>query len=335
MRLLVELSGEQPALARAESLAAIEASGISAKVLLAEERLLAVETDAEPAWLGRRLGLAHYVDELLAWSGLEDVLPHARSLDFGDRTFRVRVNSFKGCHMKEELERKIGDLVAGSVNLTAPQEEVRLIEGEQHYLCRRLAAIDRSAFEARKVAERPFSLPISLHPRLARALVNLARVRDGATVLDPFCGTGGLLLEAGIIGARLLGGDVRGDMVEGCRAMLEQFGLRATLHQGDVGQSPERFGTVNAIVTDPPYGRATTTKGEPLASLYARALEAASAMLRPGGYLAMIVPSVTTLPEAGGFERVESYPLRVHKSLTRTFVVMRRADESAAPSQSA
>src|SRR5207249_4604363 len=128
----------------------------------------------------------------------------------------------------------------------------------RHYLCRRLAAIDRRAFEARKVGERSFVQPISLHPRFARALVNLSRVRDGGTLLDPFCGTGGILLEAGLVGAQVIGGDVRADMVEGCRAMLRGFGIDARLLAADVGAIPEAVGQVGAVAMDPPYGRAAT-----------------------------------------------------------------------------
>ena len=325
MRILVELSGEQPALARAEALAALKASGKRSRLLAAESRLLAVETDADPAWLGRRLGLAHYVEELLAWGTLDDALDAARTLDFADRTFRVRVNSLKSCHNKREIEKQVGDRVRGRVDLSDPQEEVRLIEGERHYLCRRLAAIDRHAFESRKVAERPFVHPISLHPRFARALVNLSRVPDGGVLLDPFCGTGGVLLEAGLIGARLVGGDVRGDMVEGCRATLRSFGLAADLHVADVGSLPSIIGAVDAIATDPPYGRATSTKGEPIAALYRRGMDVAAEVLKPGGHLAMIVPDMQLAAPPDGLEVSEAYPLYVHKSLTRHFVVIRRA----------
>lgn len=324
MRLLVELSGEQPALARAEALAALEASGRAHRVLAAEERLLAVEADVDPAWLGRRLALAHYVDELLAWGSLEDVLPVAASLDFGERTFRVRVNSLKGCHEKVALEKRVGDVVSGKVDLSSPDEEVRLIDGENHYLGRRAAVIDRPAFESRKVAKRGFFFPISLHPRLARALVNLARVQEGGTMLDPFCGTGGVLLEGGLVGARLIGSDIRGDMVEGSRNMLLRWGFPLAMHAVDVGDVPTLVDEVDAVATDPPYARSTTTMGEPLGSLYRRALEVSVEVLRPGGHIAMIVPMPELARPVEGLQPVESYAMRVHKSLTRHFVVMRR-----------
>lgn len=324
MRLLVELSGEHPALARAEAMAALEASGRAHRVLAAEERLLAVEADVDPAWLGRRLGLAHCVDELLAWGAVRDVLPVAATLDLGDRTFRVRVNSLKGCHEKQALEKQIGDLVSGRVNLSAPDEEVRLIDGENHYLGRRAAVIDRTAFESRKVAKRGFFFPISLHPRYARALVNLARAREGETLLDPFCGTGGVLLEGGLVGARVIGSDIRGDMVEGSRNMLQRWGFALAMYTMDVGDVPDVVDEVDAVATDPPYARSTTTMGEPLASLYARAFGVAAEVLRPGGYVAAIVPGPELARPVEGLRFVESYALRVHKSLTRHFVVMRR-----------
>jgi len=306
-------------------LAAIEASGKPCKVGLAGDRLLAVESDVDPAWLGRRLGLANCVDELLGWGSLEAAMAAAKLLELGDRTFRVRVNSLKGCHNKMEIERMIGDLVAGPVDLTNPNEEVRLIEGEQHYLGRRLAAIDRRAFEKRKVTERSFFFPISLHPRLARVLVNLSRVPEGGTLLDPFCGTGGVLLEAGLVGSRLVGGDVREDMVAGCREVLSEFGLAADLRVGDVAEIADNFGGVDAVAMDPPYGRATTTKGEALPSLYRRAFEAVAKAVRLDGYVAAILPDGVSMPGVEGLELVEAYDLRVHRSLTRTFVVTRRA----------
>jgi len=325
MRILLELSGENPSMARAEALAVLEASRRPHRVVAAEERLLAVDTDAEPRWLARRIALANNVDELLAKGDLDEVIDAAKGLDFGDRPFRVRVNSLKSCHNKVEIEKRIGDLIRGRVDLDEPEEEVRLIEGERHYLGLKLAAVDRRAYEARKVGKRSFDQPISLHPRFARVLVNLSHVPDGGTLLDPFCGTGGVLLEAGLVGAKAFGGDVREDMVEGCRTALAQWGVTVNLKVGDVADVAAAVGEVDAIATDPPYGRATSTRRESLASLYARFFDAAKRVLRPGGHLAVIVPDPALAKAPPSLEFVESYTLYVHKSLTRHFVVMRRA----------
>ncbi len=44
-----------------------------------------------------------------------------------------------------------------------------------------------------------------MSPKLARCMVNLTGVKENDLVLDPFCGTGGILIEAGIMGARVIG----------------------------------------------------------------------------------------------------------------------------------
>src|SRR5207245_1715269 len=89
----------------------------------------------------------------------------------------------------------------------AAMASARVGLGEEFVFGRVLHRVDRSRLEATKVANRPFSLPISLHPKFARALVNLARVPMAGTVLDPFCGTGGVLLEAAELGLRGVGID--------------------------------------------------------------------------------------------------------------------------------
>ncbi len=46
-----------------------------------------------------------------------------------------------------------------------------------------------------------------LPPKLARMLINLARQQDTRTIIDPFCGSGSILMEAGIMGLRATGID--------------------------------------------------------------------------------------------------------------------------------
>ncbi|MCK4365573.1 MAG: DNA modification methylase, partial [Thermoplasmatales archaeon] len=85
------------------------------------------------------------------------------------------------------------------VILENPDNEIRgLITDSKVYVGLKTAEINRSQFEERKIQHRPFFSPISLHPKLARALVNLSSIKKDETLLDPFCGTGGILLEAGL-----------------------------------------------------------------------------------------------------------------------------------------
>jgi tRNA G10 N-methylase Trm11 len=49
-----------------------------------------------------------------------------------------------------------------------------------------------------------------LPPKLARIMVNLARVPKGGTVIDPFCGSGTVLMEAALatVAAKIIGSDI-------------------------------------------------------------------------------------------------------------------------------
>jgi len=168
-------------------------------------------------------------------------------------------------------------------------------------------------------------LPISLHPKFARALVNLARVPMAGTVLDPFCGTGGVLLEANQLGLRGVGLDRERGMVLGTRTSLHSGGTLPDLAVADAGRPPVRAESIHGIATDPPYGRAASTRGEAIDQLYARAFRAFAELLPRGGHLAIVLPSERWIERGSEFlEFVESHGLRVHRSLVRHFCVFVR-----------
>lgn len=65
-------------------------------------------------------------------------------------------------------------------------------------------------------SERDYGRPLRddeagmLPPKLARIMVNLARVKDGETILDPFCGNGTVLMEGALItkAQHIIGSDI-------------------------------------------------------------------------------------------------------------------------------
>ena len=70
--------------------------------------------------------------------------------------------------------------------------------------------------------ERPFFKPVTLDPRLARLLVCLSFSRGKPSVIvDPFCGTGGIAIEASNLGLQVLASDLDSRMVEGTRTNME------------------------------------------------------------------------------------------------------------------
>ncbi len=328
MRLLLELSMECESLARSEALSTAETLGGAASIVSEEPGVVVIETEADPGALSERLALCHCVSEHLFSCAPDELMDTVRDIDVPGP---VRVHSTRvGTSFPEvDLERTnaaVGELVCGrlGVDIHSPRSEVRVVLSEQACVGRCMGRIDRSSYERRKVRNLPFNHPISIHPKYARALVNLTRTRPGGRLLDPFCGTGAIVMEASLAGCYALGTDISQKMIEGARMNLRSLDIDAELLRCDIGKISRVVGDVSGIATDPPYGRSTSTDGEPLPELFSRALGACADVLNRGSRIAMAVPDPLLLDGNGDFETVEVHPMWVHKSLTRHFCILRR-----------
>jgi len=327
VKLLLELSMECEPLARSEAIATAEALGGRSKVVRQEPGVLVIDTKADPAALANRLGLCHFVSEWLFTGDEGELAARAGEIDVEGP---IRVRSTKVGEVKVDLAgaaRLVGGIVGKSkgVDLHHPKSDVRVVFSENAHVGRLLGAIDRTSFEKRKNRYMPYFYPASLHPKFARALVNLTRTRYGGRFLDPFCGTGAIVAEADMIGLDAIGTDLSEKMIEGAKKNLEHVGADASLMLSDVGGIAASVGRVEGIATDPPYGKSTSTKGEGIPALYRRAFDAFSEVLDRGSYLAMVVPRKSLLDDADKFKLLETHSLWVHRSLTRHFCVLRKS----------
>lgn len=277
-----------------------------------------------------RLALTHRAGRYLGSCALEDAGKFARAVNLPPGTIAVRVKRFQGegsPDQANQIMRKVGECISQSrkVDLTRPDVKLRVLMSHGLHFYMDQVQVDREQFEGRHVRSRPFFSPISLHPRYARALVNLTRVRAGDTLLDPFCGTGGILLEASLVGARVLGSDISPEMIEGCRENLRHFNAGyERLEVLDVEKVADTFGQVDAVATDPPYGRSATTRKEPVLGLHERGMKAIAEALAPQGKAGIVLPY--PCQDRRGLELLESHRQRVHRSLDRHYcLLMRRA----------
>ncbi|HJQ94045.1 MAG TPA: hypothetical protein VJ874_07170, partial [Candidatus Thermoplasmatota archaeon] len=194
--------------------------------------------------------------------------------------------------------------------------------------------LDRSRFEARISDERAHFSPVGMHPRRAASLLHLARAPPCSRVYDPFCGTGGMVLEAALEGYDAWGSDLDPFMVQGTLQTLADAApepLDGQAFVADIADAPGLVGMVDAVVTDLPYGRSSGTDGEPLRGLYGRAFTAFAELLPAGGHLLVghSDPSLLAGLEAAGFRVVERHAEPVHKSLVRHYAVAMRIDAAA------
>ena len=332
----VELSGENPRLAEAELDGALRALGgrrgpSSGGPLLAGYAAVELETDELLAALPGRLALARrvlrpYPERTL--TGLEARL-RAEGAHGASAAFRP-VAAVRGPIVSRSALR-LADAYrtgGGAIRLDSPDRRFWVDERPDRALevFEEIGAVDRRALERRRMPRLPYQRPVSLPPRLGRVAANLAAIRPGDAVVDPFVGTGALLLEAALLGARVSGVDRSVAMVRGALQNLASFSVHP--ERLDVADAAEAFGPPGgggwaAVLTDPPYGRASGSGGESPEALVARVLPRWAERVRSGGRVVVVVPGgPDPLPEP--WVRTVSVADRVHRSLTREFRVYER-----------
>lgn len=304
MRLLFYLSGEHPLLAEAEVRALFETYKMKWKTLFFEHQIVIYDVDFFPEL--SRLSMTHKI----------------LNLDFSleEKKFRVRVKRILSDIESESLEKEIADELQEEygrlpVDLENPEQEVYCIVQKGERFVGRTVKDFPYSYEKRKPQYRPYFHPSSLHPRMARTLVNLGRAR--CEVLDPCCGTGGILIEAGLMGLSVKGLDISDRMVEGTKQNLEHFGITGhEIYQGDAAEVETYFPRVESVVTDMPYGKASRIVSSK--NLYSEAFHS----IREITERACIVCHSPYDFEPVGFAVEERFIVRVHRSLNRYIYVL-------------
>ena len=199
-------------------------------------------------------------------------------------------------------------------------------------------------FASRSATDRAYFRPVSLDPRLARTMVNLTRIlgEKPSGIIDPFCGTGGIIIEAALSDIHVFGSDLDVRMVEGSRQNLEQIEIDSSLYElftHDATQLEELWPVMegSAFVFDPPYGRNSWSDGEGM-DLFQRTVQSCQA-ISTGCFVILlpISPEKTELIRSGNvalaldgegdvFSRILSeqnlridvaHSIHVHRSLAR------------------
>ena len=205
-----------------------------------------------------------------------------------------------------------------------------MMKGKNIYTGRLIHEFNPSKFFERKSALRPYSKPISLRPREARCWVNLSGVERGEKLLDPFCGTGGILIEAGLTGCDIYGSDSEMEMVSGTKMNLDYYGLEGKVKRCKAQNLTNRWEeSFDGVVTDPPYGRASKVGGEEIESTYKESLSEIERILKGGGKCVLGAPEKISFEEIfnetdTSFEILNKFKERVHGNLQREIFVLKK-----------
>lgn len=335
---LLELAGEDDAFARYEARSAASAvssltPGLATARGISFRRL-------------RGLAYTHRASELIGTCE-SDIQSARLLLELAainrEGSVRVRARGVRGTDIDtQRAERELGSILVSrgfSVDLDDPDHELRAVFFDNAEPCSAecssgvrsgtpregicalgwLAVESVRDFGSRMPTKKPFFQPGSMDPLLARAVVNIAGVAPKKTVLDPMCGTGGLLVEAGLLGARVIGSDVQETMIRGARTNLTHYDLDFELFRGDGTRIPIQTGGIDAVVFDAPYGRQSKIKGD-LTALVSGALGEARRVASRGVIVAD--RSWAEIATDAGWAVEERFEKRVHRSLMRHVLVL-------------
>lgn len=320
MLLLALLSGENVSLSKEEFLANLEKQNVKYKVLGIFDRILKVETDKKAIF--NDLALTHEVCEFLG--NFSD----AKKIDwkkvFGKKA-AIRAKKIPPKLQKSgtDAEKELGEIFwRKKIKVDFKGKKIlRIYLTKRKMLLGKVLWQNVEPFEKRRAHLRPFMTPISLHPKLARTMVNLAHVKKGDKVLDPFCGTGGILIEAGLIGARVYGTDIDSRLVDGCKRNLDFFYIyNKNIKVGDALQTKGKW---DAIVTELPFGKSTklTMKKK---ELYENFMKLLPHILKKGKY-AVISCDEKKLHIPKNLKLLGHFKLYVHGTMNRYFFILWRS----------
>lgn len=342
-KLFFLLSGEHENLPTSELKAILETEGFTYEVLEKLDQVIRLEVEPtcmqavkRRAAYTRMCGTELFTCEAettkiirsIQTASLDEVLAEEES--FVVRVKRVRNYASKINGMT--LERTLGELILNRnsdsrVNLKNPDKTfIGILTDSKFIFGVKLAEIPAKPFVERRPRKKPFFHPSAMQAKLARCMVNLANPKAGDIVLDPFCGTGTTLIEASLIGCRILGLDIQRRMARGTLRNLSHFNIRPDgLVIADVRSLP--ITNTDCVVTDPPYGISSTTLKRTTKQLVEELLIASDKLLKKGRRICMASPKTLKIGQIGtalGYKHLESHFVYVHRSLTREIVVFEK-----------
>ena len=334
------VSGEHPTLPKAELLAILDAQRAEYKVKETAYKLVEVQASKiTPYQVAKRAGFTEEAGIEIFQSSptIENIVRELESAPLAgflspQEGFSVRVARFGGASRslsRTKLEPFLGAIVAkktnGRVDLRAPRIQFRgIITGDSFHFGLLTYQRPRGSIANRRPRKRPAFHPSTMVPKLARCMVNLSKAVQGELFLDPFCGVGGIALEASLLGCDVIGMDAARRMVRGARRNLSHFGVRPFgLVKGDARKIP--LTRVEAIATDPPYGTQASTLKSSTRRILEDFLPRAREILPAGNRVVVASPlgiGSASVAEDSSFKVLDRHLVYVHRSLTREILVL-------------
>jgi len=220
-----------------------------------------------------------YEDALFDIGEADDYRSAAQNLDImgcRGRFYRIEAGAVPSEHRREAIRKTAEGLAAYGYtdNPSAYAFELRLLGGRIY-----------ARFPDHRFRYRTQSIAASIHPVTAASIMRLCEpyMRPDADVLDPFCGSGTMLIERAAIkpAASLVGVDISRRAINAAIANRRAANRRIALIHGDIlGYGAARY---DEIISNMPFGIRVSGHDSNI-RLYAAFADKLLALLKDGGY---------------------------------------------------
>jgi tRNA (guanine10-N2)-dimethyltransferase len=342
-KLFFLLSGENETLPSAELTAILEAEEYPFKITEKLDQTLRLEADQNSATAVHRRAAYTRMSalELFTCEAQEkEIMKTAQHTNFQTairqgESFAVRIKRIKE-HAPQistvALEAQLGNHILRNthktkVNLKTPDKTfLGILTSNKLVFGVKLGEIQTKTFSERRPRKKPFFHPSAMPSKLARCMINLTRTKPNTLLLDPFCGTGSVMIEAALIGCHVLGFDIQRRMTTGCRKNLKHYHISAEgLVIADSRKLP--LTRLECLVTDPPYGKSASTMKSTTKRIVQGVLRSAFPLLPEGQRICIASPKTLNIARIGaeiGYKHLESHFAYVHRTLTREIAVFQK-----------
>lgn len=199
---------------------------------------------------------------------------------YRDNSFKFEFESYRGtskANRVKQIESFAYLDFRGKIDLKSAEQTYTLIEEYKPvsdnvpgtvpihlYFGRLVQRSDRLAVEKYDLKKRPYKGTTSFEAELSLVSANIAQVKPGTIMYDPFAGTGSFLCAGGHYGALVIGSDIDGRMIRGKGAAQninsnfkhykESNRFLDVLTMDFTHNSLRSSLVIDTILCDPPYG---------------------------------------------------------------------------------
>jgi len=199
-----------------------------------------------------------------------------------------------------------------SIDLQNPDVEIAIIRHRKIYVTRKIYE-NKKEYLQRDPKFRNGFHPGACSAKFAKTLINLTGLQQGI-ILDPFCGTGGILIEACIAGFKAIGYDINSGMLSKAKSNCAQFNVTAVIKYADALAITTKC---DAIVTELPFGKTTIldrSNNQLIQDFLSQAKECTTKIV--------IAFPAHFNPRTPGWKKDAVYTKYIHKTLSKKIYVL-------------